>query len=84
MAGGAVGGLEVRLEPGSGAFPVEHVAAVLSEPATDVLGVDLTAAVEESLAGDGTACACARPIPGGALSVEGDPTDGYRLAIEGP
>jgi hypothetical protein len=76
---GAVRGLEVRLVPGTGAFPVDDVAAALAEPATDVLGVDVADVVDEAIA-----CGCARPIGGGTFRVEGDPVAGYRLTIRGP
>ena len=46
VAGGAVQGLEVRLVPGTAAFPVADAPAALSEPADDVLGVDLSEAVD--------------------------------------
>lgn len=84
VAGGDVRGLEVRLEPGTGVFPVDDVAAALSEPATDVLGVDLTAAVDDAVDASGIACACTRRIAGGAIRVEGDPVTGYLVVIEAP
>ena len=84
VAGEAVGRLEVRLVPGTAAFPVADVPAALSEPATDVLGVDVTEAVDEAVADGGTACGCTRPIEGGAIHVEGDPIAGYLLTIEVP
>jgi hypothetical protein len=84
VAGGAVGRLEVRLVPGMAAFPVADIPAALSEPATDVLGLDVTEAVDEAVADGGTACACTRPIDGGAIRVEGDPVAGYLLTIEVP
>ena len=84
VASGAIRGLEVRLEPGTTAFPVADVPAALSEPATDVLGVDLTEAVDGAVAEDGTACGCSRPVDGGAVHVEGDPVVGYRLVIGVP
>jgi hypothetical protein len=81
VAGETVRRLEVQLEPGTTAFPVGDVAAALSEPATDVLGVDLTEAVDGAVAEDGTACGCSRPVDGGAVHVDGDPVVGYRLVI---
>ena len=84
VAGGAVQGLEVRLVPGSAAFPVADAPAALSEPAADVLGVDPSEAVDETIDGDGVACNCTRSIDGGAIHVEGDPVAGYLLTIEVP
>lgn len=84
VAGGTVRGFDVRLEPGTGAFPVDDVPAALSEPATDVLGVDLTAAIDQAVDAEGAACGCTRSIDGGAIHVGGDPVAGYRLAIEVP
>jgi hypothetical protein len=84
VAGGAVQGLEVRLVPGTGAFPVADAPAALSEPAVDVLGVDVAEAVDEALDAGGVACGCTRSIDGGAIHVEGDPVAGYLLVIEGP
>jgi hypothetical protein len=78
VAGGAVRGLEVRLEPGTaGPIPVDDVAAALAEPATDVIGLDVTEVVH-----DAVACGCQRPIHGGSIHVEGDPVAGYRLRVE--
>jgi hypothetical protein len=82
VAGGAVRGLEVRLEPGTDAFPVGAVPAALSEPAGDVLGVDLTDAIDDAVDAEGAACDCVRPAEGGAISLEGDPVAGYVLAVE--
>jgi hypothetical protein len=82
VAGGSVRGLGVRLEPGAAAYPVRDVPAALSEPVSDVLGLDLTGTIAESLDADGTACGCARPIEGGTIHVEGDPVTGYRLSVE--
>ena len=84
VAGGAVQGLEVRLMPGSAAFPVADAPAALSEPADDVLGIDVTEVVDEAVAADGAACGCTRSIDGGAIHVEGDPVAGYLLTIEVP
>lgn len=83
VAGGLVRGLEVTLEPGTGAFPVADVIAALNEPTADVLGVDLTEAIGDALDADGVACDCERPIEGGAIHVEGDPVGGYHFEIEG-
>jgi hypothetical protein len=77
VAGGAVRDLEVRLEPGTGPYPVADVAAALAEPATDVVGVDVGDAVGEAIA-----CGCTRPIDGGTLRVDGDPVIGYLLTVE--
>ena len=82
VAGGAVRGLEVRLEPGTGPYPVADVPAALNEPAADVLGFDLTDAIVGSLDADGTACGCTRLLEGGAIHLEGDPATGYRLSVE--
>jgi hypothetical protein len=82
VAGGAVRGLEVRLDPGTGPYPAADVPAALNEPAADVLGVDLTDAIAESLDATGTACGCTRPLEGGAIRIEGDPGRGYRLTTE--
>ena len=82
VTGGAVHRLEVRLIAGTAAFPVRDVPAALNEPASDVLGVDLSAAIDEAVADDGTACGCTRPIEGGAIHVEGDPVVGYLLTLE--
>ena len=79
VAGSVVRDLEVRLEPGTGAFPVDDVPAALSE-----LGMDLTQAIDEAVGDDGAACACTRPIDGGAIHVEGDPAAGYVLTVEVP
>jgi hypothetical protein len=84
VVGRSVGGLEVRLEPGTGVFPVGDVPAALSEPATDVLGVDLTAAIDEALDPAGAACGCERPIDGGSIHLEGDAGSGYVLTVEVP
>ena len=84
VAGGAVQGLEVRLVPGTAAFPVADAPAALSEPADDVLGVDLSEVVDQAVAADGAACDCTRPVEGGAVHVEGDPVAGYLLTIEVP
>ena len=81
-SGGAVQRLEVRLDPGTAAYPVGNVAAALTEPATDVLGVDLSEAVDEAVDAAGTACGCTRPIDGGSIHVVGDPVAGYVLDIE--
>jgi len=77
VAGGSVRGLEVRLEPGIGEFPLSEVVAALNEPVEDVLGVDLADVV-----GEAAACGCERPIEGGAIRVDGDPVTGYRLRIQ--
>ena len=82
VAGGAVQGLEVRLVPGPAAFPVADAPAALSEPAADVLGVDLSDVVDQAVAADGAACDCTRPVEGGGVHVEGDPLAGYLLTIE--
>jgi hypothetical protein len=82
VAGEAIQRLEVRLDPGTTAFPVGGVPAALSEPATDVLGVDLSEAVDEAIDAAGAACACTRPIEGGSIHLEGDPVGGYVLTIE--
>jgi hypothetical protein len=82
IVNGTVRRLEVRLEPGAESFPVTDVAAALDEPAADVLGVDLTAAIDDAVADDGTACGCTQPIEGGTLHVEGDPDTGYLLTVE--
>lgn len=84
VVGGAVRGLEVRLVPGTAAYLVADAPAALSEPATDVLGVDLAEAVDGAVAADGAACGCTRSIGGGAIHVEGDPVAGYLLTIEVP
>ena len=84
VAGGAVQGLEVRLVPGTAAFPVADAPAALNEPAADVLGVDLSEVVDQAVAADGAACDCTRPVEGGGVHVEGDPVAGYLLAIEVP
>ena len=84
VARGAVQGLEVRLVPGTAAFPVADAPAALSEPAADVLGVDPSEAVDEAVDADGVACNCTRSIDGGAIHVEGDPVAGYLLTIEVP
>jgi hypothetical protein len=82
LADEAIQRLEVRLDPGTAAFPVGDVPAALSEPATDVLGVDLSEAVDEAIDAAGEACACTRPIEGGSIHLEGDPVGGYVLTIE--
>jgi hypothetical protein len=82
VAGGAVQGLEVRLVPGAAAFPAVDVPAALSEPAADVLGVNVAEAVDGAVDGGGVACGCTRTIDGGAIYVEGDPVAGYLLTIE--
>ena len=82
VGGGAVRGLEVRLEPGTGPYPVADVPAALNEPAADVLGLDLTDAIAGGLDAAGTACGCTRPLDGGAIRIEGDPGTGYRLTIQ--
>jgi hypothetical protein len=84
VAGEAIRGLEVRLVPGTGAFPVGHVPAALSEPATDVVGVDLTESIDQAVDAEGAACGCTRPVAGGAIHVEGDPGSGYVLTVEVP
>ena len=84
VAGGAVRRLEVRLVPGAAAFPAADAPAALSEPAADVLGVDLSEAVDEAVDAGGVACGCTRSVDGGAIHVEGDPVAGYLLAIEVP
>jgi hypothetical protein len=84
VTGEAIRGLEVRLKPGTGAFPVADVPAALSEPATDVLDVDLAEAIDQAVDAEGAACGCTRPVVGGAIHVEGDPVAGYRLAFEAP
>ena len=84
VAGGAVQGLEVRLVPGTAAFPVADAPATLSEPADDVLGVDLSEVVDQAVAADGAACDCTSPVEGGGVHVEGDPVAGYLLTIEVP
>ena len=81
-SGGAVQRLEVRLDPGTAAYPVGNVAAALAEPATDVLNVDLTEAIDKAVDPAGTACGCTRPIEGGSIHLEGDPVGGYVLEIE--
>jgi hypothetical protein len=82
VVGGAVQGLEVRLVPGTAGYPVADAPAALSEPADDVLGVDLSKVVDEAVDAAGVACGCTRPIDGGAIHVEGDPVAGYLLVIE--
>ncbi len=82
VAGGAVQGLEVRLVPGTAAFPVVDAPAALSEPADDVLGVHLAEVVDQAVAADGLACDCTRPVEGGGVHVEGDPLAGYLLTLE--
>ena len=82
VAGGTVQGLEVRLMPGTAAFPVADVPAALSEPAADVLGVDLSEAVAEAVDAGGVACGCTRSVDGGGVHVEGDAVAGYLLTIE--
>jgi hypothetical protein len=82
VAGGSVHGLEVRLEPGTAAFPLADAPVALSEPAHDVLGVDLSEVVDQAVAADGAACDCMRPFEGGGIHVEGDPLAGYLLTIE--
>jgi hypothetical protein len=82
VSGGAVQHLEVRLDPGTAAYPVGDVPAALAEPATDVLGVDLSEVVDEAVDAAGNACGCTRPIEGGSIHVEGDPAAGYVLDIE--
>jgi hypothetical protein len=84
VAGATVQGLEVRLVPGTAAYPVADAPAALSEPATDVLGIDLSVAVDEAVDAGGVACGCTRSIDGGAIQVDGDPVAGYVLAIEVP
>jgi hypothetical protein len=74
--------LEVRLDPGTASYPVGDVSAALGEPATDVLGVDLSEAVDAAVDAAGTACGCTRPIEGGSIHLEGDPVAGYVLIIE--
>ena len=82
VTGGAVHGLEVRLVPGTAAFPVVDAPATLSEPADDVLGVHLAEVVDQAVAADGLACDCTRPVEGGGVHVEGDPLAGYLLTLE--
>ena len=84
VAGGAVQGLDVRLVAGTAAFPVADAPATLSEPADDVLGVDLSEVVDQAVAADGAACDCTSPVEGGAVHVEGDQVAGYLLTIEVP
>jgi hypothetical protein len=84
VSGGAVQHLEVRLDPGTAAFPVADVSAALAEPVADVIFVDLSEAVDEAVDAAGTACGCTRPIEGGSIHVEGDPVAGYVLDIETP
>ena len=84
VSGGAVEGLEVRLAPGQAAYPVGDVPAALAEPATDVLGVDLSAKIDAAVDAAGTGCGCTRAVEGGAITVEGDPVAGYRLDVEVP
>ena len=84
VAGGAVRGLEVRLEPGTGVFPAGNAPAALSEPATDVLGVDLTEEIGQAVDAAGVACGCERPIDGGSIHLEGDPGSGYVLTVDVP
>jgi hypothetical protein len=84
VAAGAIRGLEVRLEPGTTAFAVADVPAALSEPATDVLGIDLTESIDQAVDAEGAACGCERPIDGGAIYLEGDPGSGYVLTVEVP
>jgi hypothetical protein len=84
VAGGAVQGLEVRLEPGAAAYSVAEVPAALNEPAADVLGVDLTQAIDDAVDAAGVACACTRSVDGGAIHVEGDPVGGYVLSVDSP
>ena len=67
---------------GNCGVPGGRCPAALSEPATDVLGVDLSEAVDQAVAADGVACNCTRPVDGGAIHVEGDPVAGYLLTIE--
>ena len=83
VAAGAVRGLEVRLEPGTGVFPGD-VPAALSEPATDVLGVDVTESIDQAVDAAGVACGCERPVGGGSIHLEGDPGSGYVLTVEVP
>jgi hypothetical protein len=82
VVNGTVRRLEVRLEPGAESFPVSDVPAALNEPAADVLGVDLTVAIDDAVADDGTACGCTQPIEGGTIRVGGDPDTGYLLTVE--
>ena len=82
VTGEAVQRLEVQLVPGTAAYPTGDVPAALSEPATDVLGVDVFEAVDEAIDVTGAACDCTRPIDGGSIHVEGDPVAGYVLKIE--
>ena len=84
VVNGTVRHLEVRLEPGAEPFQVADVPAALNEPAADVLGVDITAAIDVAIDEAGAACNCTRSIDGGTLRVEGDPSAGYRLVIEAP
>ena len=82
VSGGAVQRLEVRIDRGTAAYPVADVSAALAEPATDVLGVDLSEAVDEAVDIAGVACGCTRPVEGGSIHIEGDPVAGYVLDIE--
>jgi hypothetical protein len=82
VAGEAIQRLEVRLDPGTAAFPLRDGPAALSEPATDVLGVDLSQAIDEAIDAAGAACGCTQPIEGGSIHLEGDPIAGYVLTIE--
>jgi hypothetical protein len=84
VVNGTVRRLEVRLEPGAEPFPAADVPVALNEPAADVLGVDLTAAIDEAIDGAGAACNCTSPIEGGTLHLEGDPVGGFRLVIGAP
>ena len=63
---------------------VADAPAALSEPADDVLGVDLSEVVDQAVAADGAACDCTSPVEGGGVHVEGDPVAGYLLTIEVP
>jgi hypothetical protein len=74
--------LEVRLAPGTTGLPVTDVIQALGRPALIVLGADLSASIREAIAADGTACDCARPVDGGIVYVEGDPSAGYLLRVD--
>jgi hypothetical protein len=82
VVGEAVRGLEVRLVPGTAAFPPADAPAALSEAANDVLGVDLSEVVDQAVAANGVACDCTHPVEGGGVHVVGDSLAGYLLTIE--
>jgi hypothetical protein len=82
VSGGAVQHLELRLDPGTAAYPLADVSAALAEPAADVLGVDLSEAIDQAVDAAGVACGCTRQIEGGSIHIEGDPVAGYVLDIE--